>query len=104
MSINSAIPSSAVVLSSFYLLGLLAATPFAYMGIGWLGASERGWRTQVAAGALIAGWLALAFGAAFVWRFVRTRQRSYLLLGLASGVVAVAAYAVTYEWGGRMLI
>jgi hypothetical protein len=104
MSINPATRSSAVLLGSLYVLAALAATPFAYAATLWLGASERGWRTQVAAGALLAGWLALASGAASMWRFVRTSQRSAILLGVASGVVAVAAYAVVYEWGGGMLI
>jgi hypothetical protein len=104
MRTKSAIRLSAVFLGSFYALALVAATPLAYAGTLWLGASERGWRTQVAAGALLAGWVALTLGAAFVWKFVRTQQRSTMMLGVASGLVAIAAYAVVYEWGGRMLI
>lgn len=96
--------SGAILLGSFYVIALIAATPFAYAGTLWLGASERGWRTQVAAGALVVGWLALAVGAVFVWKAVKMRQRSKLLLGVASGLVAIAAYAVAYVWGGRMLI
>jgi hypothetical protein len=96
--------SSATLLGWFYAIALVAATPLAYAGTLWLGASERGWRTQVAAVALIAGWLALAVGAVFVWKAVKTSKRSNLFLGVVSGLFAVAAYAVAYEWGGRMLI
>ena len=96
--------SSAKLLGSIYVIALVAATPLAYAGTLWVGASERGWQTQIAAGALLAGWLALALGAFLAWKSVRTQQRSTLLLGVASGLVAVAAYAVVYEWGGRMLI
>jgi len=96
--------SPAVLLGSVYVIALVAATPLAYAGAGWLSASERGWQTQVAAGAFLAGWLALALGAFLLWKSVRTKRRSTLLLGVASGLVAVAAYAVVYEWGGRMLI
>lgn len=104
MSIPSTMRSSAILLDSLYVLAFLATTPLAYAGTLWLGASERGWRTQVAAGALLAGWLALALGTAFMWRFVKTSQRFNIVLGLASGLVAIVAYAVVYEWGGRMLI
>ena len=103
MSIHSAIRSGAVWLGSLYVLALVAATPFAYAGSLWLG-SSRGWQTQVAAGALVIGWLALAFGAALVWTFVRRRERYMLRMGVASGLVAIVAYAVVYEWGGQMLI
>lgn len=96
--------SGAVLLGSLYLIALLAGTPLAYAGTLWLGASERGWRTQVAAGALLVGWLTLALGAVLVWKFLRTKRRPILMLAAASGFVAIAAYAVAYEWGGRMLI
>lgn len=96
--------SGAVLLGSLYLIALLAGTPLAYVGTLWLGASERGWRTQVAAGALLVGWLTVALGVVFVWKFLTTKRRSILLLAGASGLVAVAAYVVAYEWGGRMLI
>jgi hypothetical protein len=76
----------------------------AYVGTIWLGDSGRGWQTQVAAGALVAGWLALVVGAVILWKAVRMRQPSKLSLGIASGLVAIAAYAVTFWWGGRMLI
>lgn len=98
------IRSSAIWLGSFYLVALIAATPLAYAGTLWLDASDRGWRTQVAAGALIAGWLALFVGAVSVWRAVKVRQRSKLLLGVACGLVAIATYSVALMWGGRMLI
>lgn len=50
------------------------------------------------------GWLTLALGAVLVWKFLTTKRRPILMLAAASGFVAVAAYAVAYEWGGRMLI
>ena len=95
---------SAILLGSLYVIAVIAATPLAYVGTLWLDASERGWRTQVAAGALVAGWLALAVGTVFAWKAVKMRQRSKLLLAIASGLVAIAAYAVAHMWGGRMLI
>jgi hypothetical protein len=57
MSANSERPMrlAAILLGSFYVASLIPATPLAYAGMLWLGASERGWRTQVAAGALVAG-------------------------------------------------
>jgi hypothetical protein len=94
----------AILLGSLYVLALLAATPLAYIGIDWLGVSSRGWRTQVAAGALLVGWLALALGAVFVWKFLEARRWRNLLLGTVSGLVAVAAYAVPFEWGGSMML
>ena len=96
--------SPAVLLGSVYVIALAAATPLAYAGTLWVGASERGWQTQVAAGALLAGWLALALGVFLLWKSVKTKRRSTLLWGVASGLVAVAAYAVVYEWGGGMLV
>jgi uncharacterized membrane protein HdeD (DUF308 family) len=106
MNTNSerAVRLSAILLGSIYAVAFIEATPLAYAGMLWLGASERGWLTQVAAAALMAGWLALAGGAVFVWKAVKTRQRSSMLLGVASGLFAVAAYAFAYGWGGRMLI
>jgi hypothetical protein len=47
------------LLGWFYRVALIAATPFAYAGTLWLRASEPGWQTQVAAGALVVGWLAV---------------------------------------------
>lgn len=96
--------SGAVLLGAFYLIAFIAAAPLSYAGTLWLGAAELGWRTQVAAGALLVGWLALALGAALAWKFFRTMQRPTLLLAGASSLVAGAAYAVAYVWGGRMLI
>jgi hypothetical protein len=93
-----------VLLGALYIAALIPATPLAYAGTQWLKASERGWRTQVAAGALVAAWLALATGAFFLWRSVRKRERSSLLAGVAFGLAAILAYAVVYQWGGRMLI
>ena len=96
--------SSAILLGSLYAVALIVGTPLAYAGTLWLDASERGWQTQVAAGALVAGWLALALGTVFAWKAVKMRQRSKLWLGVASGLVAIASYAVASLWGGRMLI
>ena len=93
-----------IFLGSFYLIALIPATPLAYAGALWLDASQRGWRTQVAAGALVVGWLALAAGVFFLWRAAKLKQRSNLFLGAALGLAAIAAYTVVYEWGGRMLI
>jgi hypothetical protein len=104
MSINSARRASAVLLGFFYLLALIAAAPLAYAGALLLSVANRGWRTQVAAGALLVGWLALGTGAAFVWEFVRGSQRKSILLGVAAGVIAAAGYGVAYWFGGRMLI
>jgi len=95
---------SAALLGVIYVIAVIAATPFAYAGALWVGASERGWETQVAAGALLVGWAAMALGAFLFWKSVRTKQRSTWLLGVVSGLVALASYALAYEWGGRMLI
>lgn len=93
-----------VLLGLFYVIAFLVATPLAYFGGLWLSVSEGGWRTQVAAYALLVGWMALAVSGTFTWRFAKARQRSNLLMGIASCLVAAAAYAVVYAWGGRMLI
>ena len=95
---------SAVLLGSIYAIAVIAGTPLAYAGALWVGASERGWQTQAAAGALLVGWAAIALGAFLFWKSVRTKRRSTRVLGIASGVVALASYALAYEWGGRMLI
>jgi hypothetical protein len=86
-----------------FTVSLVAATPLAYFGTLWLDAWQRGWRTQVAAGALIAGWMAVALGAASVWNAVRKAERPNLFVPAVSFIVAFAAYAVAYNWGGRML-
>jgi hypothetical protein len=94
---------TAILLGSLYLVALIAVTPLAYAGTLWLGASERGMRTQVAGGSLVVGWFALAAGAVFVWKAVKVR-RPNLMLALGSGLVALVAYAVAFAWGGHMLI
>ena len=104
MAIKSAKRSSGLLLGSLYVLACVAAAPLAYAGALWIGVSDRGWETQVAAGALLVGWLALAVGALAIWTFVRAGERSMRHLGVAAGVVAVAAYAIAFSWGGRMLI
>jgi hypothetical protein len=52
----------AILVGSFIVIALLPATALAYVGILWLRASERGWQTQVAAAALVVGWVALVVG------------------------------------------
>ena len=94
----------ATVLGSLYAIALLAATPFAYAGTLWLNASERGWRTQAAAGGLVIGWLALAVGTVIVWQAVTAKRRPNLTLVVSSCVAAAAAYAMVFMWGARMLI
>lgn len=94
----------ALFLGALYVAALIPATPLAYAGTLWLDASERGWRTQIAAGALIAGWLALAAGVFFLLRAAKLKERTSLILGVGCGLAAIAAYALVSEWGGRMLI
>jgi hypothetical protein len=95
---------SAIVVGSLYAITLIAAAPFAYAGTLWLNASERGWRTQVAAAGLIVGWLALALGAVSVWRSMKAKRRPSLKVIVASCVAAGVAYAIVFAWGGGMLI
>ena len=96
--------AGAVLMGSFYVAALLAATPLAYAGTLWLSPSEHGRRTQMAAFALLAGWVAVTLSAVFAWQFGGTKKRSDLKMAVASGVSAIAAYAVAIAWGGRMLI
>jgi len=94
----------AVAIGAMYAFAFMPATALAYLGLIWVGASERGWLTQAAAGALVIGWLALAIGAALAWHVVKTGERRRFSLLIPPGVLASAAYAIAYGWGGRMLI
>ena len=89
---------------SFYVVAIVPGSFLAYIGMGWIGAYERGWRTQVAAAALAAAWIPLAFGVAFCWKAVRDGSRPIFLHGVGFVLLAICFYLVPLMWGGRMLI
>ena len=93
-----------ILLGSFYLVALIPGTLLAWVGTVWVGESGRGWQTQVAAGALMVGWVALAAGSLFVWKAAKAKEGPYFSLGAISGLIAMACYVVFFMWGGRMLI
>lgn len=66
--------------------------------------SGRGWRTQVAATALLIAWFPLSLGLTFAWQAARARSGLYLLAGVVFGLIALICYAVVLAWGGGMLI
>jgi hypothetical protein len=104
MSVKSAKRACVILLGWLYALAFVAAAPFAYAGALWIGVSERGWQTQIAAASLVVGWLALAVGAVSVWRVARRGERTLWRSVVPAGGVAVGAYAIAFSWGGRMLI
>ena len=89
---------------SFYVVAIVPGSFLAYIGIGWMDAYERGWRTQVAAAALAAAWIPLALGVAFCWKAVRAGSRPIFLHGVGFVLLTVGFYAVPLVWGGHMLI
>lgn len=96
-----------LILYSSYLIAFVLGSCLAYVGVEWVGAYERGWRTQVAAAALIAAWFPLALGLAFSWKAARSRRRPRFLpdlSGIGFLVIAAIFYGVAAGWGGRMLI
>jgi hypothetical protein len=93
-----------IALCAVYVVALVPGTFLAGIGMMWVDASGRGWRTGVAAPALVTAWFPLALGAVFAWKAARARSGMNLLAGVAFGLVAMACYAVFIAWGGRMLI
>ena len=92
------------LLVAVYFVVLIMATFLAYAGHGWIGASQRGWQTHAAAGALVVGWVALVGGGMFAQKFLKHRRRSNLVLATSCSLIVVGAYAIFLAWGGRMLI
>lgn len=93
-----------LVLYSLYLVALLPASLLAYIGIGWMDAYERGWRTQVAAASLAAAWIPLALGALFSCKSVWLGRKPVFPRAIGFLLIAIGFYAVAFAWGGRMLI
>ncbi len=93
-----------LALCAFYIVLLVPGSFLAYIGVEWVDAAERGWRTQIAAAALVAAWFALGVGAAFSWKASRAGSGVSLLSAAAFVPIAMIFYAVTLAWGGRMLI
>jgi len=91
-------------LCSFYLVALLLGSFLAYIGILWVDAYERGWRTQIAAAAIVAAWFPLALAAAFSWKAARASTKPRFLWGIGFVVIAIAFYAVAMAWDGHMMI
>ena len=89
---------------AIYVALLFPASLLAYIGILWVTDSERGWQTQIAAAALVAAWFPLAFGAFYTWTAAKAGTRMSHLSKAAFFLVALFFYAITFAWGGRMLI
>jgi hypothetical protein len=93
-----------IALCAFYGVMLVPGLFLSWIGLEWVEDTGRGWRTQAAAAALMAGGFLLALGAAFAVRAALSRSGLYLLAGAAFGLIAMSFYAVFLVWGGRMLI
>lgn len=93
-----------IALCAFYMVALVPGLFLSYIGLGWVEEAGRGWRTQAAAAAMMAGGFPLALGAAFAVRAALTRSGVNLVAGAAFGLIAMLCYAVVLVWGGRMLI
>ena len=93
-----------IALCAFYVVALVPGLFLSWIGLEWVEETGRGWRTQAAAAAMMAGGLPLALGAAFTVRAVRTRSGLDLVAGAGFGLIAMLCYAVFLAWGGRMLI
>ena len=91
-------------LCAFYAVMFVPGSFLAYIGMMWVDDSGRGWRTPIAAGALMVAWFPLALGCAFAGRAIRTRSGVDLRAGVAFGLIAMAFYAVFLAWGGPILI
>jgi len=90
--------------SATYIALLLPASVLAYVGIGWISASERGWQTQAAAASLVAAWLLLGAGATFALASTVSSSRLNLVKAILPISLASVCYAISLAWGGRMLI
>lgn len=93
-----------IALCAFYGVALGPGLFLSWIGLEWVDDTGRGWRTQAAAAALMAGGFPLALGAAFAVRAALTRSGLTLLAGAAFGLIAMIFYAVFLAWGGGMLI
>lgn len=89
---------------AIYVVLLIPASVLGYAGLLWVGVSDGGWRTQVAAAALVTAWFILALGACYFWTSSRMCSPPGLLSRAAPVVAVLALYAVAFAWGGRMLI
>jgi hypothetical protein len=90
--------------SALYIGLLIPGSILAYAGLLWVGASGRGWRTQVAAAALVAAWLALAIGGLHTWALAKLGSTASGLSRTAFLLGALLFYVIAAVWGGRMLI
>ena len=83
-------------------LALIPALALAWFGLLWLpGLDGLDW---LSAAFLVAGPLLLGLGAVWGWRSARTGERRCLIGGAVFTLLAVAVYAVPWNWGGRMLL
>lgn len=89
---------------TIYVVLLAPASALAYIGLLWVGVSERGWRTQLAAAVLIVAWFPLVLCAWCTWTSTKTGSPPKRMWRAASIMAAVSLYAIAFAWGGRMLI
>ena len=83
-------------------VALIPALALAWFGLLWLpGLDGLDW---LSAAFLVAGPLLLGLGAVRGWSSARTGERRSLVVGACFALLAIAVYAVSWNWGGRMLL
>ena len=92
----------AVVLCMICLLALIPASYLAYVGLLWFPGLEGS--GAVSAAALVAGPFPLAAGLFLAWRSFKGGQMRSLLAGIWTALLALGLYAISWAFGGRMLL